>query len=99
MIGNGSLPRLVQMLLLKLVCGSVSKLKPTVGVLRDQGFLQGFGIDFGDPNKWGDETDLRIVGNDTRNEEGGRRAMENLLAKDPGSMWYTPLTNPQLQGL
>ncbi|WP_147107594.1 sugar ABC transporter substrate-binding protein [Tateyamaria sp. syn59] len=59
--------------------------QPTVGVLRDQGFLTGFGIDIGDPNKWGDETDPRIVGNDVTagNEEGGRRAMENLLAKDP----------------
>lgn len=59
--------------------------QPTVGVLRDQGFLQGFGIDLGDPNKWGDETDPRIVGNDVTsgNEEGGRQAMENLLAKDP----------------
>lgn len=59
--------------------------QPTVGVLRDQGFLQGFGIDLGDPNKWGDETDPRIVGNDVTagNEEGGRKAMENLMAKDP----------------
>ena len=59
--------------------------QPTVGVLRDQGFLTGFGIDIGDPNKWGDETDPRIVGNDVTagNEEGGRRAMENLLAQDP----------------
>ncbi|MAY33009.1 MAG: sugar ABC transporter substrate-binding protein [Rhodovulum sp.] len=59
--------------------------QPTVGVLRDQGFLQGFGIDLGDPNKWGDETDPRIVGNDVTagNEEGGRKAMENLLATDP----------------
>lgn len=59
--------------------------QPTVGVLRDQGFLQGFGIDLGDPNRWGDETDPRIVGNDVTagNEEGGRRAMENLLAVDP----------------
>ncbi|MAY43700.1 D-ribose-binding periplasmic protein precursor [Marinibacterium anthonyi] len=59
--------------------------QPTVGVLRDQGFLTGFGIDVGDPNKWGDETDDRIVGNDVTagNEEGGRKAMENLLAKDP----------------
>ena len=59
--------------------------QPTVGVLRDQGFLQGFGIDLGDPSKWGDETDSRIVGNDVTagNEEGGRKAMENLLAKDP----------------
>ncbi len=59
--------------------------QPTVGVLRDQGFLQGFGIELGDPNKWGDETDPRIVGHDVTagNEEGGRKAMENLLATDP----------------
>ncbi len=59
--------------------------QPTVGVLRDQGFLQGFGIDLGDPNRWGDEEDPRIVGNDVTagNEEGGRKAMENLLATDP----------------
>lgn len=59
--------------------------QPSVGVLRDQGFLKGFGIDLGDPNKWGDETDPRIVGHDITagNEEGGRKAMENLLAKDP----------------
>ncbi|TMM55432.1 sugar ABC transporter substrate-binding protein [Sulfitobacter sabulilitoris] len=59
--------------------------QPTVGVLRDQGFLQGFGIDIGDPSRWGDETDPRIVGHDVTagNEEGGRTAMENLLAQDP----------------
>jgi len=59
--------------------------QPSVGVLRDQGFLTGFGIDVKDPGKWGDEEDPRIVGNDVTagNEEGGRRAMENLLAKDP----------------
>ena len=59
--------------------------QPTVGVLRDQGFLTGFGIDVMDPNKWGDEEDPRIVGNDVTqgNEEGGRRAMESLLASDP----------------
>jgi fructose transport system substrate-binding protein len=59
--------------------------QPSVDVLRDQGFLEGFGVDLGDPNKWGDETDPRIVGHDVTdgNEEGGRRAMENLLATDP----------------
>ncbi|TCS62787.1 mannose-binding protein /fructose-binding protein /ribose-binding protein [Primorskyibacter sedentarius] len=59
--------------------------QPSVGVLRDQGFLTGFGIDVKDPGKWGDEDDPRIVGNDVTqgNEEGGRRAMENLLASDP----------------
>jgi len=59
--------------------------QPSVGVLRDQGFLKGFGIDLADPNVNGDEDDPRIVGNDVTqgNEEGGRRAMENLLATDP----------------
>jgi len=59
--------------------------QPSVGVLRDQGFLKGFGIELGDPNKWGDEDDERIVGNEVTagNEEGGRRAMENLLAVEP----------------
>jgi len=59
--------------------------QPTVGVLRDQGFLQGFGIELGDPAKWGDETDARIICNEVTagNEEGGRTAMENCLAKDP----------------
>lgn len=59
--------------------------QPSVGVLRDQGFMQGFGIDIKDPGKWGDEDDPRIVGHDVTqgNEEGGRKAMENLLAADP----------------
>lgn len=59
--------------------------QPTVDVLRDQGFMIGFGIDPKDPNKIGDEDDPRIVGHDVTNgnEEGGRRAMENLLQKDP----------------
>ena len=59
--------------------------QPSVGVLRDQGFLTGFGIDVKDVGKWGDEDDARIVGHEVTagNEEGGRKAMENLLTKDP----------------
>ena len=59
--------------------------QPSVDVLRNQGFLEGFGIDTGDDAVIGDEEDDRIVGNDVTqgNEEGGRRAMENLLAVDP----------------
>ena len=74
--------------------------QPTVGVLRDQGFMQGFGIDIGDPNKWGDETDERIVGHDVTagNEEGGRRAMENLLAKDPGINVVYTINEPAAAG-
>jgi len=74
--------------------------QPTVGVLRDQGFLTGFGIDIGNPKKWGDETDARIVGNDVTqgNEEGGRRAMENLLAKDPGINVVYTINEPAAAG-
>lgn len=66
--------------------------QPSVDVLRDQGFLKGFGIDLGDPAKWGDESDPRIVGHEVTsgNEEGGLKAMEALLAKDPDiNMVYT----------
>jgi fructose transport system substrate-binding protein len=74
--------------------------QPTVGVLRDQGFLQGFGIELGDPNKWGDETDPRIVGNDVTagNEEGGRRAMENLLTIEPGINVVYTINEPAAVG-
>lgn len=59
--------------------------QPSVDVLRNQGFMQGFGIDVADINRIGDESDPRIVGHDITNgnEEGGRTAMENLLQKDP----------------
>lgn len=57
----------------------------SVDVARDQGFLKGFGIDLKDPKKMGDEDDKRIVGSDVTegSEEGGRRAIENLMQKDP----------------
>jgi len=63
----------------------VSKLGFTVDLLRDQGFMKGFGIDIKDPNKIGDEDDARIVGHEATdgNEEGGRTGMENLLQRDP----------------
>ena len=74
--------------------------QPTVGVLRDQGFMQGFGIDIKDPGRYGDEDDPRIVGHDVTqgNEEGGRRAMENLLAKDPGINVVYTINEPAAAG-
>ncbi|PLX34521.1 MAG: sugar ABC transporter [Hyphomicrobiales bacterium] len=59
--------------------------QPTVDVLRDQGFMKGFGIDLKNPNVIGDEDDARNVCHDVTNgnEEGGRTAMENCLQKDP----------------
>jgi fructose transport system substrate-binding protein len=84
----------------KIALLNINVAQPTVGVLRNQGFLQGFGIELGDPKKWGDETDPRIVGHDVSegNEEGGRKAMENLLARDPMiNMVYT-LNEPAAAG-
>ncbi len=63
----------------------LTPMEPTVDYLRDQGFMKGFGIDIQDPTDIGDEDDPRISGHDVTsgNEEGGRRAMENLLQRDP----------------
>ena len=47
----------------------------TVEVLRNQGFLEGFGIDIGDPGRMYDEDAARIVGRGASGgtREGGRR--------------------------
>jgi fructose transport system substrate-binding protein len=72
----------------------------TVDVQRDQGFLTGFGIDVGDENKIGDESDPRIVGHDVTDgaEEGGRTAMENLLQKDPEINLVYTINEPAAAG-
>jgi len=74
--------------------------QPTVDVLRDQGFMMGFGIDVKDASKIGDEDDPRIVGHDMTNgnEEGGRTAMENLLQKDPGITVVHTINEPAAAG-
>ena len=72
----------------------------TVDVARDQGFLKGFGIDIKNAGQIGDETDPRIVGNDVTqgSEEGGRRAMENLLQKDPSINLVYTINEPAAAG-
>ena len=74
--------------------------QPTVDVLRDQGFMQGFGIDLGDPKKIGDETDARNVCHDVTNgnAEGGRKAMENCLQKDPDINVVYTINEPSAAG-
>ncbi|AUH32047.1 sugar ABC transporter substrate-binding protein [Paracoccus tegillarcae] len=74
--------------------------QPSVGVLRDQGFLQGFGVELGDPARWGDEEDPRIVGHEVTagNEEGGLTAMEALLAKDPDINVVYTINEPAAAG-
>lgn len=72
----------------------------SVDYLRNNGFLQGFGIDIKDPTDIGDEDDPRIVGNDVTNgnEEGGRTAMENLLQQDPGVNVVYTINEPAAAG-
>jgi fructose transport system substrate-binding protein len=72
----------------------------SVDVKRDQGFLDGFGIPVGDPNKIGDENDPRISGHDVTDgaEDGGRTAMENLLQKDPSINLVYTINEPAAAG-
>lgn len=74
--------------------------QPTVDVLRNQGFMQGFGIALGDPNKIGDESDPRNVCHDVTNgnPEGGRRAMENCLQRDPNIRVVYTINEPAAAG-
>ena len=72
----------------------------SVDVQRDQGFLEGFGIDVEDKDKIGDEDDPRIVGHDVTDgaEDGGRTAMENLLQKDPSINLVYTINEPAAAG-
>jgi len=72
----------------------------SVDVQRDQGFLQGFGVEVADKNRIGDESDPRIVGHDVTDgaEDGGRRAMENLLQKDPTINLVYTINEPAAAG-
>jgi len=72
----------------------------SVDVQRDQGFLEGFGVNVGDKTKIGDENDPRIVGHDVTDgaEDGGRTAMENLLQKDPSINLVYTINEPAAAG-
>ncbi len=80
----------------------------TVDYNRDQGFLDGMGIDTGDVTVNGDEAetgsysggDYTIVGNEASQgaEDGGRTAMENLLAKNPDINVVYTINEPAAYG-
>ncbi|MER0237224.1 sugar ABC transporter substrate-binding protein [Fulvimarina sp. MAC8] len=84
----------------KIAMLDLSPAAPSVDVLRDQGFLQGFGIEVKDENTIGDEDDPRIVGHDVTsgNEEGGRSAMESLLQQDPNINVVYTINEPAAAG-
>jgi fructose transport system substrate-binding protein len=78
----------------------LSKSNVTVDVARDTGFLKGFGIAVPDPKVNGSETDKRVAGHDVTlgGEEGGRKAMENLLQKDPQINVVYTINEPSAAG-
>lgn len=84
----------------KIALLDLSKDEVSVDRQRNQGFLQGFGVDIKNPDDIGDEVDPRIVGNDVTagSEEGGRKAMENLLQKDPGVNLVYTINEPAAAG-
>lgn len=74
--------------------------QPTVDYLRDQGFMQGFGVDVKDPNKYGDEVDPRICTHEISqgDQEKGRTAMENALQKCPNVNLVYTINEPAAAG-
>lgn len=78
----------------------LSPAQVAVDVQRDQGFLQGFGIDIADKSKIGDESDPRIVGHEVTNanEAGGRTAMEKLLQRDRSINLVYTINEPAAAG-
>jgi fructose transport system substrate-binding protein len=74
--------------------------QPTVDYLRDQGFMQGFGIDVKDPNRYGDEDDPRICTHEISEGDAakGRTAMENALQKCPDVNVVYTINEPAAAG-
>ena len=78
----------------------INKDNISVDVLRDTGFLKGFGVEVPDGKVLGSEKDKRIVGHEGTgaNEEGGQKGMENLLAKDPNINVVYTINEPTAVG-
>jgi fructose transport system substrate-binding protein len=80
----------------------------SVDVARDQGFLDGMGIDLADETKNGDEAptgeysggDYEIVGNEASQgaEDGGRTAAETLLSQNPDINVVYTINEPAAYG-
>ena len=72
----------------------------SVDVARDTGFLKGFGIEVPDLTVMGSESDARVIGHEQSdaNPEGGQKAMETLLAKDPDINVVYTINEPAAEG-
>ncbi len=84
----------------KIAMLDINKDNISVDVLRDTGFLKGFGVEVPDGKVLGSEKDARVVGHESTgaNEEGGQKGMENLLAKDPSINVVYTINEPTAVG-
>ena len=78
----------------------INKDNISVDVLRDTGFLKGFGIEVPDLKVMGSEKDKRVIGHESSgaNPEGGVKSVENLLAKDPAMNVVYTINEPAAEG-
>ena len=84
----------------KIAMLDISKDNISVDVLRDTGFLTGFGIAVPDLKVLGSETDARVIGHESTgaNPAGGQKGMENLLAKNPDINVVYTINEPTAEG-
>ena len=92
-LGDGAATAKIAML-------DINKDNISVDVARDTGFLVGFGIEVPDLTVMGSETDARVIGHEQSdaNPEGGQKAMETLLAKDPDINVVYTINEPAAEG-
>ena len=84
----------------KIAMLDINKDNISVDVLRDTGFLTGFGIEVPDLKVLGSETDPRVIGHETTQAtpDGGQSGMETLLAKDPDINVVYTINEPTAEG-
>lgn len=84
----------------KIAMLDINKDNISVDVARDTGFLKGFGIDVPDLTVMGSEKDPRVIGHESSeaSPEGGQKAMETLLAKDPDINVVYTINEPAAEG-
>ena len=84
----------------KIAMLNINKDNISVDVQRNTGFLTGFGIAVPDLSVMDSEDDPRVIGHESSdaNPEGGLRAMETLLAKDPDINVVYTINEPAAEG-
>lgn len=84
----------------KIAMLDINKDNISVDVQRDTGFLKGFGVEVPDLKVLASEKDKRVVGHATSeaSNEGGVKAMETLLAKDPAINVVYTINEPAAEG-